>query len=209
METTTATMINDDSDNKGDADDDGDNGNDHNDNNDKATMTRPQQQDHDNKTTTRYNTQLSGGPLVVDCNDDNNNDGNSNGNGNGNSNGDGDGEGDSGSTRCNDNNNDNNNNPLPIVINIVIIQRLCLCHAVTTTVAAGWQGGSCPWQGGDGNSTSACCNNDDINHDNDHPLPIVIDVFVIGRLNLCGARSTTAVGWQRSSGRQKGREDSG
>ncbi len=43
MEMTTATTINDDSDNEGDADDDGDNGGDHNGNNNKATMTRPQQ----------------------------------------------------------------------------------------------------------------------------------------------------------------------
>ncbi len=43
METMTATMINDDSNNKGNAYNDGDNGNDHNGNNDKATMTRPQQ----------------------------------------------------------------------------------------------------------------------------------------------------------------------
>jgi hypothetical protein len=47
----TATTIDDDSKNKGNADDDGDNGDDHNGNDNKATMTRPQQLDHDNETT--------------------------------------------------------------------------------------------------------------------------------------------------------------
>jgi hypothetical protein len=157
----------------------------------------------------RYNNQLNGGPSAVDCNDDNNSDGDSNGNGNDDGKGDGDGEGDGGSTRCNDNGNDNNNNPLPVVVNVVVIWGLCLRRAVMTMAAAGWQGGSCCWQGGDGNSNSACCNKEDIDHDNNHPLPIVIDVFIIGRLSLCGARLTTAVGWQQGSGRQQGREDSG
>jgi hypothetical protein len=131
------------------------------------------------------------------------------GNSNGGGKGDGDGEGDGGSTRCNDNDDDNNNNPLPVVINVVVIQCLCLCRTVTTTAAAGWQGGSCRWQGGDGNSDNACCNEDDIDHDNDHPSPVVVDVFVIGGLSLCGARSTTAVGRRRGSGRLQGREDGG
>ncbi len=69
-----------------------------------------------------------------------------------------------------------------------------------TTAVAGRQGGSCPWQGGDGNSDSACCNDDDIDHDDNHPLPVIIDVFVIGRLSLCGARLTTAVGRRRGNG---------
>jgi hypothetical protein len=209
METTTATMIDDNSNNKDDADDNGDNGNDHNGNNDKATRTRPQQQDHDNDTMTRYNNQLNGGPLAVDCDDDDDDDGDSDGNSNGDCEGDGDGEGNGGSTRCNDNNNDNNNNPLPVVINVVVIQRLCLCRTVTMTAAAGWQGGSCHWLGGDGNSDSACCNNDDIDHYDNHPMPVVINVFVIGRLSLCGARLTTAVGRRRGSGRQQNGEDSG
>jgi hypothetical protein len=51
-------------------------------------------------------------------------------------------------------------------------------------VTAGWQGGSCCWQGGDDNSDSACCNNDDIDHDNDHPSSVIVDVFIIGRLSL-------------------------
>ncbi len=189
METMTATMINDDINNKGDADNDADNGNDHNGNNVKATTTRPRQQDHDNKTTTRYNNQLNGGPLAVDCDDDSNDDGNSNGNGNSDGKGDGDGEGNSGSTHCNNKNDDNSNNPLPIVLDVIVIQHLCLCRAVLTTVVAGRQGGSCHWRGGDGNSNSASCNNDNINHDDDHPLPVVVDVFVIGRLSHCGARS--------------------
>jgi hypothetical protein len=70
METTMATTINADSNNKGNADNDGDNGDSHNGNNNETTMTRPRQQDHDNKTMTRFNNQLNGGPLVVDCNDD-------------------------------------------------------------------------------------------------------------------------------------------
>ncbi len=65
METTMATTIDDDSNNKGNADNDGDNGDNHNGNNDEATMTRPRQPDHDNETTTRYNNQLNGGPLAV------------------------------------------------------------------------------------------------------------------------------------------------
>jgi hypothetical protein len=194
METTMATMINDDSDNEGDADNDGDNGDNHNGNDDKATTKRPRQQDHDNETTTRYNNQLNGVPSAVDCNDDDDDDGNSNGNGNGDGKGDGDGEGNGGSTRCNDNDDDNNNNPLPVIVNVVVIQGLSLCRAVTTTAAAGWQGGSCRRQGLAGNSDSACCNNDNIDHDDDHPLPIVVNFFVIGRLSLCGARLTTVVG---------------
>ncbi len=91
METMTATMIDDDSNNEGDAEDDGDNGNDHDGNDDKAMTTRPQQRDHDNKTTTRYNNKLNGGPLAVDCGDDDDNEGDSNGYGNGNDEGDGDG----------------------------------------------------------------------------------------------------------------------
>ncbi len=43
MERMTATMIDDDSDNKGDAEDNEDNGDDHNGNNAKAMTTRPQQ----------------------------------------------------------------------------------------------------------------------------------------------------------------------
>ncbi len=43
-----------------------------------------------------------------------------------------------------------------------------------------------------------------IDHDDDHPLPVVVDVFIIGHLSLCGARSMTAVGWQQGSGRQQG-----
>jgi hypothetical protein len=43
METTTATTIDDYSDNKGDADNDGDNSDNHNGNDDKAMTTRPQQ----------------------------------------------------------------------------------------------------------------------------------------------------------------------
>ncbi len=202
METMTATTIDDDSNNECNADDDGDNGADHNGNNDKATMTRPQQRDHDNKITMRYNNQLNGGPLVVDCNDDNDDNGNSDGNGNGNGDGegDGDGEGNGGSTRCNDNNNVNNNSPFPVIIDVVVIQRLCLCRAVMTTMAAGRQDGSCRWQGGDGNSNRLCCNDDDIDHIDDHPLPAIVDVFVIWHLSLCGARLTMAVGWRRGSG---------
>jgi hypothetical protein len=149
-------------------------------------MTRPRQQDHDNETTTRYNNQLNGGPLAVDCNDDNNDDGNSDGNGNSDGKGDGDGEGNGGSTRCNDNNHKNNKNPLPVVVDVVVIQRLCLCCAVMTTAAAGRQGGSCHRRGGNGNSYSACCKDDGIDHDDNHPSPIIVDVFVIGRLSLCG-----------------------
>ncbi len=175
-------------------------------------MTRTQQRDRDNETTMRYNNQLNGGPLAVDCDDDDNGNGNGNGNsngdGDGNSNGegDGDGEGNGGSTCCNNNDNNNNNNPLPVVFDAVVIQRLCLCRAVTTTAVAGRQGGSCCWQGGDGNSNSACCNNDDIHHDNDYPSPVIVDIFVIGRLSCCGARSTTAVGWQQGSSCQQGGE---
>jgi hypothetical protein len=213
METTMARTINDDSNNKGNADNNGDNGNDHNGNNNEATTIRPQQQGHDNDTTKRYNNQLNGGPSAVDCNDDNDNNGNSDGDSNGNSNGngkgDGDGEGDGGSTRCNDNDDDNNNNPLPIILDVVVVLRLCLCRTVTMTAVAGRQGGSCCWQGGEGNSDSACCNNDNTDHDNNHPLPVIVDVFIIGCLSLCGARLTTAVGWQRGSGCQQGREDSG
>ncbi len=135
MERTTGTTIDDESDNKGDADDNGDNNDDHNGNDNEAMTTRPRQQDHDNETTTRYNSQLNGGPSAVDCDDDDDNDGNSNGNGSGDGKGDGDGEGDGGSTRCNDNNNDNNNNPLPVIVDVIVIQRLCLCRAVTTTAA--------------------------------------------------------------------------
>ncbi len=61
METTTATRINDGSNNEGDADNNGDNGDDHNGNDGEATTTRPQQRDHDNETMTRYNNQLNGG----------------------------------------------------------------------------------------------------------------------------------------------------
>ncbi len=174
-----------------------------------AMTTRPQQRDHDNKTTTRYNNQLNGGPLAVDCDDDDDDNGDSDGNGNSDGKGDGDGEGNGGSTRCNDNNKQNNNNPLPVVVDAVVIQRLCLCPAVTTTAVAGRQGGSCRWRGGDGNSYSACCKDNGIDQDDDHPSPIIVDVFVIGRLSLCGARSTTAVGWQQGSGRQEVGEDSG
>ncbi len=128
--------------------------------------------------------------MALDCNDDDDDDdGNSNSNGNGNGEGDGEGEGNDGSTCCNDNDDNNNNNPLPVIVDVIIIQHLCLCRAVTTTAAAGRQGGSCRWQGGDSNSNSACCNNDDINYDDNHPSPIVVDVFVIGRLSLYGARS--------------------
>ncbi len=158
---------------------------------------------------TRYNNQLNGGPMAVDCDDDDDNDGDCDGNGNGNSKGVGDGEGDGGSTRCSDNDDDNNNNPLPVIVDVVVIQRLCLCRTVTTMAATGRQGGSCRWQGWDGNSDSACCNDDDTNHDNNYPSPVVADVFVIRRLSLCGARSTTAVERQRVSGCQQGREDSG
>jgi hypothetical protein len=77
------------------------------------------------------------------------------------------------------------------------------------TAAAGRQGGSCCWQGGDGNNDSACCNDDNVDHDDDYPSPIVIDVFVIWRLSLCGARLTTVVGRRQGSGRQQGKEDSG
>ncbi len=63
-------------------------------------------------------------------------------------------------------------------------------------------------KGGEGNSNSACCNNDNINHDDDHPSPVVVDVFIIGCPSLCGARSTMVVGWQWGSSRQQGREDS-
>ncbi len=192
MEMTMATTIDDNSNNEGNADDDGDNGDDHNDNNNKATTTRPQQQDHDNETTIRYNNQLNGGPLAVDCDDDDNDNSDSNGNDDGK--GDRDGEGNGGSTRCNNNDNNNNNNPLPVIIDFVVIQRLCLGRAVTTAAAAGRQGGSCRRQWGYGNRDSACCNDNDIDHDNGHPSPIVADVFVIGCLSLCGARSTTAVG---------------
>jgi hypothetical protein len=52
METTTATMINDDSHNEGNADDNGDNSDNHNGNDNKAMTTRPRQRDHDNETTT-------------------------------------------------------------------------------------------------------------------------------------------------------------
>jgi hypothetical protein len=98
---------------------------------------------------------------------------------------------------------------MPIIVDVIVIQRLCLCRAVTTMAAAGRQGGKCCWQGGDGNSNSACCNNDNIDHDNNHPLPVVVDVVIIRRLSLCDARLTTVVGWQQDSGRQQGREDSG
>jgi hypothetical protein len=209
METMIATTINDDSGNQGNVDNNGDNGDDHNGNNDEATMTRPQQQDHDNKTTTRYNNQLNGGPSAVDCNDDNNGNSNGNGNGNGNGKGDGDGDGNGGSTCCNDNDDNNNNNPLPVIVNVVAIQRLCLCRTVTTTAAAGRQGGSRHWQGSDGNSNSACCKDDNIDHDDDHPSPVVIDVFVIGRLSLCGTRLTMAVGWRWGSSCQQGGANSG
>jgi hypothetical protein len=204
MESTMVTMIDDNSDNECNADNNGDNGDDHNGNDNKATMTRPQQQDHDNKTMMRYNNQLNGGPSAVDCNDDDDKDGNSNGCGKG----DGDGKGNGGSTHCNNNNDNKNNNPLPVIVNDVVIQCLCLCRAVTMMVAAGWQGGSCHWQGGDGNSNSACCNDDNINHDNNHPLPVIADNFVIGCLSLCGARSTMVVGRQQCSGCQQGGEDS-
>ncbi len=209
MEAMTATTIDDDSDNKGNADNIGDTCKDHNGNNDEATTTRPQQQDHDNKSMTRYNNQLNRGLLAVDCDDDDNNNGDSNGNGNGDGEGDRDGEGNGGSNCCNDNDDNNNNNPLPVIVDVVVIQHLCLCRAVTMMAAAGRQGGSCRWRGGDSNSNSPCCNNKDINHDNNHPLPIIIDIFVIGRLSLCGARSTRAVGWQRGSGCQQGGEDNG
>ncbi len=210
IETTMATTIDDDSDNEGDTDNNRDNDNNHNGNIDEALMTRPQQLDHDNKTTMRYNNQLNGGPLAVDCDDDDDNDddGDSNGNGNSNGKGDGDGEGDNGSTCCNDNNDDNNNNPLPIVVNVVVIQRLHLRHAVTTMASAGRRGGSYCWRGGDGNSDSACCNDNDIDHDDNHLLPVIVDVFVIRRLSLCSARSTMAVGRQRGSGCRHGRDDS-
>ena len=49
METTTATMIDDDINNKGDADGDGDDDDSHNGNDDKATTTRPWRRDHDIK----------------------------------------------------------------------------------------------------------------------------------------------------------------
>ena len=49
---------------------------------------------------------------------------------------------------------------------------------------------------------ATCCNDDD------HPLPIIVDVFVIGCLSLCSARSTTAVGGRWGSGRRQGGEDS-
>jgi hypothetical protein len=209
METTMVTTIDDNSDNKGNADNNGDNGDDHNGNDDEATTTRPRQQDHDNKIMTRYNNQLNGGPLAIDCDDDNDDDGDSNGNGNGNGEGDRDGEGDGGSTCCNDKDDNNNNNPLPIVVEVAVIQRLPLCRAVTMMAVAGWQDGSCCWQRGDSNSDSACCNDNDINHDDNHPLPIIVDVFVIGHLSLCGARLTTAVGWRQGSGCRQGREDSG
>ncbi len=75
--------------------------------------------------------------------------------------------------------------------------------------AAGRRGGSCCWQGGDGNSNSAYCNEDYIDHDDNHPSPVDVDVVVIGRLSLCGARLMTVVGWQWGSGRQQGGEDSG
>jgi hypothetical protein len=154
METTTARRIDDDSNNEGNADDNGDNGDNHNGNDHKATMTRPQQQDLDNKTMMRYNNQLNGGLLAVDCNDDDDDDGNSNGNGNGYGEGDGDSEGNGGSTCCNDNDDNNNNNPLPVVVNVVVIQCLRLCRAVTTTAAAGRQGGSCRLQGGSATATA-------------------------------------------------------
>ncbi len=117
-----------------------------------AITTRPQQQDHDNKTTTRYNNQLNGGPLAVECDDDNNNDGDSNGKGNGDGEGDGDSEGNSGSTRCKDNYNNSNNNPLPVVVDVVIIQCLCLCCAVTTQR---WQDGKVVAVIGKGGTTTA------------------------------------------------------
>jgi hypothetical protein len=47
----------------------------------------------------------------------------------------------------------------------------------------------------------------DIDHDNNHPSPVVVDVFVIGCRRLCCARLTTAVGRRRGSGRRQGSED--
>ncbi len=62
MEMMTVRMIDDDSDNKGNADDNENISNNHNGNNNKAPTMRPGQQEHDNKTTMRYNNQLNGSP---------------------------------------------------------------------------------------------------------------------------------------------------
>ncbi len=50
METMAVTTIDDNINNEGNAEDNGDNGDNHNGNDNKATTTRPQQQDHNNKT---------------------------------------------------------------------------------------------------------------------------------------------------------------
>jgi hypothetical protein len=120
--------------------------------------------------------------------------GDGDGDGDCNGDGDGDGNGDGGGTRCDDND---------ILTRRRLIRRLRLCGAGTTTAAAGRQGGSGRWQGGDGGSYGARCNNDDIDDDN-HPSHVIVDAVVIQRLRLCGTGTTAAAGWQWGSGRQRG-----